>query len=292
MEKRKFGTSGIEVSVLGFGGGHIGGTDMEETEVEKLISASIEAGITLFDTARSYGASEERLGNCLKSKRNKIVISTKVGYSIPGYEDWTYQCIIAGVDAALKLLQTDYLDIVHFHSCPLSTLQRGEVTEALLKTKADGKIRCAAYSGENDELQFAINSGAFGSVQTSMNIFDQRSLKGYIPDAIRRGMGVIAKRPLGNCPWKFTERPFGQYPEDYWVRMKTMELEFGELWSEIALRFAAFHSGAHSLIIGTNKIGHLLNNARMLENGPLPEDIVNLILNAFNRHDNNWEGLI
>ncbi len=292
MGKRKFGNSGLEVSLLGFGGGHIGGNDMDSREVENLILGSIDAGITLFDTARSYGLSEERLGQVLRYRRNEIILSTKVGYSIPGYEDWTYDCVIAGVDEALRLLQTDYIDIVHFHSCPLSILQKGEVTEALLKTKSEGKIRCAAYSGENDELKFAINSGSFDSVQTSMNIFDQKSSRAYIPGALLNGMGVIAKRPLGNCPWKFVTRPYGQYSEEYWMRMKMMQLDFGEQWTEISLRFVAFHSGADSLIIGTNKIEHLLLNAKMLENGSLPEETVKHIVSSFEKFDDNWVGMI
>ncbi len=292
MEYRKFGDNDFSVSVLGFGAGHIGGSELTDGEAYTLLNAAVDAGITLIDTARGYGSSEERIGHFLKQRRGSIILSTKIGYGIPGFEDWTYDCITAGVDAAMQRLQTDYIDIVHLHSCPLWILQKGEVTSALLAARQAGKIRAAAYSGENDELTFAINSGAFNSVQTSMNVFDQRSAQWYIPEAIRRGLGIIAKRPLGNCPWKFMERPAGQYAEDYWVRMKTMQLEFGDAWMKTAMQFTAFHTGAHSLIIGTNKTEHLLNNIKMLESGPLADDILEKILTSFGPHENEWPGLI
>lgn len=292
VEYRKFGKSEFDVSVIGFGAGHIGDPGQADNEVDKLLNGAADAEITLFDTARGYGLSEERIGKFLKHRRNDIILSTKIGYSIPGYEDWTYDCITAGVETALKLLQTEYIDIVHLHSCPLWILQKGDVTNALLAAKQAGKIRAAAYSGENDELNFAIHSNVFDSVQTSMNVFDQRSTRWYIPEAHKHQLGVIAKRPVGNCAWQFSERPVGQYAEDYWVRMKTMEFDFGEDWMQTALRFAAFHTGAHSLIIGTSKLGHLLANSKLLNAGPLPINIVEYITSRFSPHEQEWSGLI
>lgn len=147
----------------------------------------MDLGINLIDTARGYYASEERIGKYISYRRKEFILSTKVGYSIEGYADWSYDIILAGVDNALRLMKTDYIDIVHLHSCDLNSLQRGEVIEALNKTIEQGKVRVAAYSGENEELKFAVDSNKFGSVQTSINICDQIDLDASIKQAKKRG---------------------------------------------------------------------------------------------------------
>ena len=282
----------MNVSILGFGAGHIGGTNMNDDEAVYVLDTAFNNGITLFDTARGYGSSEERIGKFLKGKREKIVLSTKVGYSIPGYDDWTYDIIIAGIEHALNLMHTDYLDVVHLHSCPLWILQKHEVIDALLAMKEKGEIRVAAYSGENDELQYAIDTNCFGSIQTSVNMFDQRGIDTYCKQAKEKQMGVIGKRPLGNCAWIYEAQPVSNYAEDYWKRMKAMGLDYEKQWHEIALRFSAFHGNADSLIIGTGNSEHLLKNIAMLEQGPLPEETVRAIKESFKTHDDNWVGLI
>ncbi len=292
MEKRNFGTSSLHVTPLGFGAGHIGGNELSENEADVLLNSILDLGVNLIDTARGYGLSEERIGKYISHRRKEFVLSTKVGYGIPGYNDWTYDCIIAGVDEALRILKTDYIDIVHLHSCPLGTLEYGEVIKALNKTVEDGKVRIAAYSGENEALKFAVESSAFGSIQTSINLTDQRNLDTILPAAKEKGMGVIAKRPLANIPWKYTERPYGKYCEEYWHRWKTMNLDFGMDWNEVALRFAAYTFGIDSIIAGSSNVDHIKSNLEMLNKGPLPNNIFNQIRESFKAHDNNWLGQV
>ena len=292
MEKRNFGSSGLKVSALGFGAGHIGGNEITENEVSHLLNSILDLGINLIDTARGYGLSEERIGKYLSHRRSDFILSTKVGYGIPGYIDWTYDCIIAGVNEALRIMRTDYIDIVHLHSCPLGTLEYGEVIKALNKTVEDGKVRVAAYSGENEALKFAVESGMFGSIQTSINITDQRNIETILPSAKKKEMGVIAKRPLANLPWRFNETPYGEYCEEYWVRLKEMNLNFGMDWNEIAIRFAAYTFGVDSIIAGSSNIKHIKSNLEMLNKGPLPENIYNQIRESFKSHDNDWIGQV
>ena len=139
MKMRILGKSGIKVSVLGFGAGHIGGNNLTEAEASNLLNSVADLGINLFDTARGYGLSEERIGSHLSYRRSEIIISTKVGYGISGVNDWTYDSVIIGIDEALKKLRTEYIDIVHLHSCTLEVLQRGEVIEALVNAVAKWK---------------------------------------------------------------------------------------------------------------------------------------------------------
>lgn len=287
MIYRNFGNTSLKVSALGFGAGQIGDYNVPEKQVEHLLNASLDLGINLIDTARGYYASEERIGKYISHRRDEYILSTKVGYGIAGFQDWTYDIIIAGIDEALRILRTDYIDIVHLHSCSIDILQRGDVIEALNKTVENGKVKVAAYTGENEELKFAVDSKSFGSIMTSVNVCDQIDIDGSIKTAKEKGMGIIAKRPLANAPWRFSERPYGNYAETYWLRWKEMNLPEQEDWLEKFIRFSVFTDGIDSAIVGTTNPDHLKQSIRAIEKGPLPVDIYNIIRKSFNT---NWRG--
>ena len=258
-----------------------------------MLAAAIDAGVTLVDSARSYGRSEARIGRFLAGRRDAVVLSTKGGYGIPGVPDWTGPCIAAGVDAALRALRTDRIDVFFLHSCPLATLERGEVADALAEAVRALKVRVMGYSGEGDALAWAVRSGRFGAVEASVNLCDQRVLDEVLPEAAARGMGVIAKRPLANAPWRFAERPAGDYAEPYWERLQAMALAPGSLaWDEIAIRFAAFQPGVCSAIVGTARADHIVRAARGVEAGPLPGEQVRAIREAFRINDRGWVGQV
>jgi len=293
MDERPFGATGLNVPVLGFGAGHIGDPALSEEEVGRLLHGALDLGVTLIDTARSYGLSEERIGRHLSHRRDDFVLSTKVGYGVPGVADWTGPVITAGVDAALGRLCTDRIDIVHLHSCPAETLERGEVIAALQAAVAAGKVRVAAYSGDNAPLDWAIASGAFGSVELSVNLVDQRGIERALPVARQRGLGVIAKRPAANAPWRFTDRPEASDVALYWERWRALDLDPGPYgWTELALRFAAYQEGVHCAIVGTGRLEHLRQNVEQVEKGPLPAETTAAIRAAFSAHGAGWEGQI
>jgi aryl-alcohol dehydrogenase-like predicted oxidoreductase len=254
------------------------------------LNTVLDNGINLIDTARGYGISEKRIGRHLSHRRDEFVLSTKVGYGIEGHIDWTYDCIIAGVEEALQNLKTDFIDIVHLHSCPIETLQYGEVIDALEEVVRQGKIRVASYSGENEAFDFAVYSNRFGSGMASLNICDQRIIDRVLHLAKDKGMGFIAKRPIANAPWHFKEQPVGHYSEEYWLRWREMKLDLGIDELEIALRFSAFIYGVDSCIVGTTNVEHIKRNTELIEKGKLPEEMVTLIKNAFRQNDNNWSG--
>ena len=131
MQTRSFGQTGLRVTPLGFGAMHLNDDRVSEAEAGRMLNAVLDAGVNLIDTARGYGLSEERIGWHLAHRRQEFVLSTKVGYGIPGVPDWTAACILVGVDAALARLRCEQLDIVHLHSCDLPLLQAGEVLGAL-----------------------------------------------------------------------------------------------------------------------------------------------------------------
>lgn len=292
LPMRDLGNSGIKVSILGFGAGKTGDLSIPEKEVDRLLNTVLDCGINFIDTAKGYYASEERIGNFISHRRKDFILSTKVGYGIEGIPDWTYECIIAGVEQALRTMKTDFIDVVHLHTCPLHTLQQGEVINALHKCKEEGKVRCTAYSGENSELEYAITSGLFSVVQTSVNIFDQEKFDELIPLAKSKNIGVIGKRPLGNTPWKFSERPVSDYSEIYWERMKKMELDFGSEWNETALRFSLYSPGVSTCIVGSLNINHIIKNISFALKGKLPDDLYNEIRNRFKSAADNWTGQV
>jgi aryl-alcohol dehydrogenase-like predicted oxidoreductase len=293
METRPFGATGLTVSVLGFGAGHVGGGELTEGEAGRLLNRALDLGVTLFDTARAYGASEERIGRHLAHRRGELVLSTKGGYGIDGVPDWTGPAIARGIDEALVRLRTGQIDVFHLHSCGADVLAREDIQRALEDARSAGKIRVAAYSGENEALAAAVEMPIFGAIQCSVNIADQRSIApdGAIARASGRGLGVIGKRPIANAAWRFHARPHGDYAEAYWERLESLRPELGDVdWLSLALRFSAFAPGVSSVIVGTGKIENLKRNAEIVEAGPLSDDVIARVRGWFARNDRGWRG--
>jgi len=294
MLYRDYGNNGFQVSVLGFGASHIGSDQCTEQGAEKILNTVLDHGVTLIDTARGYGYSEDRIGKYISHRRDEYILSTKCGYGIEGVQDWTPECITQGVDYALKLMKTDYIDIMHFHSCEVDVLKNDDLRGALLKAKEQGKIRVAAYSGENEHRKFALDCEDFTGIQTSMNICDQRVIDEALPTIREKKYGLIAKRPIANAFWRFDKQPEGDYCEQYWLRAKEMNLQPPQdmSWIEFALRFTAFQEGLSSMIIGTRSMDHFLTNIKMIEKGALANETIKDARDKFKQADNEWVGLI
>ncbi len=295
MEKRPYGSTGIMLSPIGLGAGQIGDASFAEHDVEHLLNATIDRGVTLIDTAPGYGLSEARIGRFigrhLGHRRNDIVLSTKLGYGVAGVADWTGACITAGVEQALRVLQTDRLDIAHLHSCPKETLANTDVIDALERAKRDGKVRAIAYSGENEALAYAVATGRFDGFMASLNICDQRVIDDVLP--IIADKGFIAKRPSANHPWRFDSVPTGDYCEPYWHRWRAMNVSAHErAWGEVAIRFALSVPGVTSAIVGTSQLAHLQQNLAWANVGMLEQAHVEEFRAAFRMHDQDWVGQI
>lgn len=291
MLTRNFGTSSLQVSALGFGAGHIGYDGVTERDAHVLLDRALELGINFIDTARGYGLSEARIGRWLPARRDEVVLSTKVGYGVEGARDWSAAAVTGGVDEALRTLDTDVLDVVFLHSCPLAVLERGEAAQALLSCVDAGKVRVPGYSGENEALAWAAGAGVFGAVQSSVNLADQRSLREVLPEASSGGLGIVAKRPLANAPWRHSERPVGVYGETYWLRLRELGLEpESDDWQATALRFSAFTPGVSTAIVGTSRTANLEAAAAAVASGPLPDTERARWENAFAPHAGVWPG--
>ncbi|MCI0142223.1 aldo/keto reductase [Arthrobacter bambusae] len=287
LERRPFGSTDLNVSIVGLGAGQIGESDVTEAEASEVLNGALDLGVTLIDTANSYGLSEERIGRHLGRRRNEFVLSTKGGHGINGEPDWSSGSVLASIERSLRLTRSERIDIFFLHSCPVEILRRGELQETLDEAVAAGKIGVAGYSGDNEPLAFALESGRFGAVETSVNIADQWNLRNLLSDY--PGPGVIAKRPIANAPWRFRERPTGHYADLYWQRLQLLDLDPGELdWAELALRFTVYAPGVHTAIAGTAKLDHLRRNVSAASRGPLPAATLERIDRAWRGVGSDW----
>jgi aryl-alcohol dehydrogenase-like predicted oxidoreductase len=294
MQFRALGRTGLHVPMLGFGAMQLGDARIDEAAAGRVLNAVVDAGATLIDTARSYGLSEERIGRHLAQRRGEFILSTKVGYGVAGVPDWTHECILRGVDAARDRLRTDVIDLVHLHSCGLDTLRAGEVADALSRCRAQGKIRVAAYSGDDAALAFAVDSGAFGSFQASVNLCDQQALP-VLQRARARGAGTIAKRTLAGRPWTSAVAPgdpvHGEYHRRFAALRAELAVEPGD-WDETALRFAAYEEAVDCVIVGGTSVQHLQRNLAAVARGPLEPGLLAVMRAAYARLGADWRGLV
>ncbi|GAC1377440.1 MAG: aldo/keto reductase [Pseudarthrobacter sp.] len=287
MLKRPFGDTGLTVSVVGLGAGQVGESDVTETEAGEVLNGALDLGVTLIDTAASYGLSEERIGRHLGGRRDEFVLSTKGGPKIDGQRDWSSGSVLASIEQSLRLTRSERIDIFYLHSCPIEILRRGDLQDTLDQALAAGKIGVAGYSGDNEPLAFAVDSGRFGAVETSVNVADQWNLRNVLGK--RPELGVIAKRPIANAPWRFADRPTGNYAELYWERLQELDLDPGDMdWAEFALRFTVYAPGVHTAIVGTAKLAHLRQNITAASGGPLPTGALANIDHAWRAVGSKW----
>lgn len=296
LARRALGHSGIDASIVGLGAGAIGEAGMSDADADALIGAAVDRGITLFDTARSYGASEERLGRALEGRRDRVFVVTKGGYGVDGAPDWSPEAIRLGIEGALRRLRTDRIDAFLFHSCPMHVLTRDDLLVELDRAKAAGKIRLRGYSGENEELAWAVESGRFDVIECSVSFVDRASLGSPIPEAVKRGLGVLAKRPLGNAPWRFTSsdrEPDAPDLREALRRHRLLALDPSPLsWPEAAIRFSAHAPGVTTALVGTSNRAHLAAAVEAARRGPLPPELAAHFDDAWTLHASSWHGVI
>ncbi|MFP4976200.1 aldo/keto reductase [Paenibacillus sp. CN-4] len=274
MEKRKYGSTDMEVSVLGFGGAEIGQSD--EQTVDRLLGSALDAGLNLIDTAECYGNSEELIGKVLANRRNDYYLFTKCGHAAGlDLPDWDPLMLEQSIDRSLKRLRTDHVDMIHLHSCSEEILRQGAVIEVLKRAKEAGKTRYIGYSGDRNDALYAVQTGVFDSLETSVNIADQEVIDLTLAEAANQGMGVTAKRPIANAAWAFETMEETAYPFVYWNRLRDLNYDFLQDVKKgvgIALRFTLSTPGVHTAIVGTNKPDRWQENARLLEQGELPKE--------------------
>ena len=214
MHYRKFGSTDLLVSEIGFGAWAIGGGamvgstpigwgDADDATSEKAITAALDAGITFFDTADIYGLghSEELLGKVL-AERKDVVMATKVGNVARNEQfmvDYSKEYILSACEKSLKRLRRDTIDYYQLHTARMAHLENGDCIQAMQQLQQEGKIRYWGISlntfSPHAEAEYFIRHHIGHGFQLVLNIINQRALT-LVRDAAEKGYGVIARMPL------------------------------------------------------------------------------------------------
>ena len=277
MEQRLLGKTGMQVSRVGFGSYKMsnkpGGTTVKE--VERLLGSLLDQGVNVIDTAECYGQSEELLGQALASRRAEVCLFTKCGHAAGlDLPDWSPCLLEQSIERSLRRLRTDHLDVVHLHSCSLEQLRRGEVLAVLQRVRAAGKTGCIGYSGDGRAALFAVTSGIFDVLQTSVNIADQEALTLTLPHAKAHGMGIIAKRSLANTAWMSKHDAHDSAVEEYARRLAHLNYPFlrgtPDQAISTALRFTVSVPEVDIALVGSTHLAHWQYTLALVAQGPLP----------------------
>jgi predicted aldo/keto reductase-like oxidoreductase len=203
-QKRPLGSTGLECSILGMGGFHLG-TVADQAEVNNMVAKAIDHGINIFDNAWEFhkGLSEEKLGIALKGKRDKAIVMSAFCTHGPNQD-----VAMRVLDSSLTRLQTDHLDVWQIHEViyrndPELIYASNGVLEALSRAKQQGKVRFVGFNGHKHpaiNLEMFDRGYAFDVVQMPLNPLDPgfRSFEtNVLPAANRRGIAVLGMKSMG-----------------------------------------------------------------------------------------------
>ena len=209
MRTRTLGESGIQVSAVGLGCNNFG-SRVDAAGTKAVVDAALDAGVTLFDTADVYGnrgGSETFLGDALKGRRERVVLATKFGH--PMSDDapaarGAREYIREAVEASLRRLQTDWIDLYQYHR-PDAITPIEETLGALDELVREGKVRAvgssnfsAAQIAEADGLADERGWTRFATAQNKYSLLEREAERELLPACERLGVGVLPYFPLAS----------------------------------------------------------------------------------------------
>ncbi|MBK8977991.1 MAG: aldo/keto reductase [Planctomycetes bacterium] len=210
MEERSFEGVGRAVSVVGLGCWQLGGEwgEVSDAQADAVLDAACDAGITFLDTADVYGRgrSERRIARFLARRglrdgAVRPVIATKVGrFQEPGWP-WNLQAatVRRHVEASLRRLGTDVLDLVQLHCVPPERLADGSLFDVLRELRDAGRIRAFGASVETvREAELCLRDPDCASLQVIYNLLRQRPAEAFFDRARERGVAIIVRLPLAS----------------------------------------------------------------------------------------------
>lgn len=308
MHYTTLGRTGLRVSIMGLGcGGHSRlGMRTGNTEAESLavIRQALDAGINFLDTAEAYGT-EELVGKAIQNvSRDSLIISTKK--SSWDDEPLTEKSMRASLEASLRRLGTDYVDIYHWHGVPIEqyeSLASDIVAPTLHALRDEGKIRflgiTEAFGPDPGHvtLQRALQDDYWDVMMVGFNILNQSARQRVFPETIRQNIGVLVMFAIRNAlsrPERLREviqelidrgqlDPAdidGAAPLDFLLR------EGGAISvPDAAYRFGRDEPGTHVVLSGTGNADHVRANAESLARPPLPAEVVERLKHIFRNVD-------
>jgi len=287
IQRRTLGRTGLEVSTLGYGAmelrGQPTGPEIGDDDAATLLNTLLDEGVNFIDTSIDYGCSEDVIGDTIAHRRDEYVLASKCG-CVPGAPQGsdhvhTAENIRSGVEASLRRLKTDHLDLVQFHR----SLHRDEfdaegALSELLALQAEGKVRYLGVSAVLPTLDEQIDMGVFDAFQIPYSAL-QRQHEDVITRASNAGMGVIIRGGVARgAPDDWDHRVNYMVPSEtmreWWDNADLDDLLDDMSRIEFMLRFTLSHPGLDTTIVGTANLDHLRDNLRAAEKGPLPDDVL------------------
>jgi L-galactose dehydrogenase len=289
MRYRGLGRTGLEVSILGFGGSPLGGVfgEVDASECIRTVHAAIDSGINYFDVAPFYGLTraESMLGRCLAGiPREKFLLSTKVGRYGEADFDFSSARVTRSIDESLQRLDVETIDLLVCHDIEYGSLDQivEETLPALRKIQATGKVRFLGISGlplkifrtvlARTDLDFILSYCHYSLNDTS--------LEGLLPSLRERGVGVINASALGMG--LLTDRPLpAWHPAPPELRAAAAAAadycrEQGVELAHLGLQFALANPEIATTLVGIADQATLTKNLAALESAPDPELLRNV----------------
>jgi aryl-alcohol dehydrogenase-like predicted oxidoreductase len=305
MQYRRLGEAGPEISAIGFGcwetGGAYGAFDADE--VDRAVGVALDLGVTLFDTARGYGAgrSEQLLGKALGGRRSEAIVVTKCGLPTrPGQKerrDSRYQSIIDDAEQSLRDLGMDYVDVLLQH-WPDPETPIEESMRALVALQEQGKTRYVGVSNFHPAmLHEAKRHAPIITNQVGYNLFDRRWERRMFDTARELGLGVMAYGPMAHglltgaftpdtafdeTDWRRRGSIFGQQlltpenlPRNVEVvdELRALATDLGTTLTPLALAWVLRDPVVSVALSGTRRPQEIEENVRALE-VTLPPDVL------------------
>lgn len=293
MEYTTLGNTGLKVSIAGFGGG--GGSRMgladgkSNEEAANIVRAALDQGITVFDTAKTYG-SEKAMGIGLKGvDRDNIVVSSKHFIAARGTE-YTTEEIIAGLDETLQLMGLDYLDVFFIHGLTKDSIPRAidDVFPALKREQEKGKFRFlgATETPTRDPLHEMVSVCAekelVDVLMLAFSVLNQNARELSFPGTMAKGIGTYMMFVVRNMfsyrghTWETFRRlaDEGKLPAE--IANDESSLDFlirpdgARDLLDVAYRYVRDEPGVDVTLFGTGKEAHLRHNIESLLGPALP----------------------
>ena len=292
LPRRTFGSTGLDVSLLGFGAMELrgpaeGGPPLGDAEAGRLLNTVLDEGINFIDTSIDYGRSEELIGRHISHRRSEYLLASKCGCvpdaSIRSDHVHTAENVRKGIEQSLRKLKTDHLDLVQFHrSLTQNEFEAEGALQEALAMRDQGKVRFVGVSGLFPNVQEHIRAGSFAAIQVPYSII-QRDYDGIITYAAQAGLGVVVRGGAARgVPEDWTSRSYYMLPNQamrrIWEAAALDELLDGMSRVEFTLRFTLSHPNLHTAIVGTSNPEHVRSNAAAAASGALPADVLAEVL--------------
>ncbi len=303
IPKIKLKHTDLEVSRFCFGTMTFG-KPLDQAGSTQLVNRCIEAGINFFDTANVYqtGVAETMLGNAMKSKRDHLVIASKVFFKVgeePDQQGLSRKAIMRAIDESLRRLGTDYLDIYYMHA-PDHTVPIDESLEAMETLVKQGKVRYLASSNYASwqvvQMLWIAKERGWNAPHISQpmyNLLARGIEQEYLSMCKEFGISTVVYNPLagGLLTGKHKQSNVTPgtrfdnnklYQDRYWheqyfnavEQLRKIAQSAGRSLVSLALNWLLHHTASDCVILGASRLEQLNENLATVDDGPLSDDVV------------------